>query len=123
MGVRNYFPGSIAFVVTVCVGGKRLRVEVILDLQERLVFVPLGLLPEIAVRLPSFTEQLSEIAASHLAYQKWDSQDPITEYQQLFLLSGYQTTRNYLRFSVVLGESHLLHVGELDGRADIQLDK
>jgi hypothetical protein len=122
MGVRNYLPDSIAFVVTVCVGGKRLRVEVILDLQERLMFTPLGLLPDIAVRLPAFTEQLSEIAANHLAYQKWDGQDSLTEYQRLFLLARYQTTRNHLRFNVVLGESHLLHVGELDGRSRIQLD-
>jgi hypothetical protein len=122
MGVRNYLPDSIVFAVTVSVNGKSFRVEIILDLRERLIFAPIGLLPEIAVRLPAFTEQLSEIASNYLAYQKWDGQDSTTEYQRLYLLSGYQTTRNYLRFNVVLGESHLLHVGELDGRSHIQLD-
>jgi hypothetical protein len=122
MGVRNHLPDLIAFAVTVAVGGRFFRVEILLDLQERLLFVPIGLLPDIAVRLPGFTEQLSEIASNYLAYQKWDGQDSTTEYQRLFLLSGYQTTRNYIRFNVVLGESHLLHIGELDGRSDIELD-
>jgi hypothetical protein len=123
MGVRTYLPDSIAFAVTVSVGGKSFRVEILLDLQERLLFAPIGLLPEIAVRLPGFTEQLGEIASNYLAYQKWDGQDPITEYQRLFILAGYQTTRNYLRFNVVLGESHLLHVSELDGRSNIKLEE
>ena len=47
MGVRNIFPDSIAFAVTILTHGKSLRVEIVLDLQERLILVPTGILPEI----------------------------------------------------------------------------
>lgn len=50
MGVRNLFPNSISFVVTIQTRGNRYRVEVVLDLQERLIFVPSGLLPDIVFR-------------------------------------------------------------------------
>jgi hypothetical protein len=49
MGVRNIFPGSIAFVVTILTHGRSLRVEIVLDLQERLILVPTGILPEIVI--------------------------------------------------------------------------
>ena len=47
MGVRNIFPDSIAFAVTILTHGRSLRVEIVLDLQERLILVPTGILPEI----------------------------------------------------------------------------
>ena len=53
MGVRNIFPSSIAFALTLRVQGKGDRVEVILDLQDRLLFVPSGILPEIVDRIVS----------------------------------------------------------------------
>lgn len=121
MGVRSYLPSSIAFAVVVCVNGKRLRVEVILDLQERLLFVPIGLLPEVRDRIIAFVEQLGDITANVLAFQKWDAKDPTTEYQPLRLLQGYQTTRQHMRFNVVLGEPALLQVSELNSRSEVQL--
>jgi hypothetical protein len=39
----------------------------LLDLQERLILVPTGILPEITDCLTLFTESLSEIAANTLA--------------------------------------------------------
>ena len=56
MGVRSIFPSSIAFALTLRVRGKSLRVEAILDLQERLLFLPSGILPEIIDRLEAFIE-------------------------------------------------------------------
>ncbi|NJL22038.1 MAG: hypothetical protein HC895_16430, partial [Leptolyngbyaceae cyanobacterium SM1_3_5] len=58
---------GIAFTVTICVRGKRLRVEVLLDLQERLLFVPVGILPDISDRIPIFVEKMGAIASSILA--------------------------------------------------------
>lgn len=121
MGVRSYFPGSIAFVVTLVCGDRRLRVEVVLDLQERLLFVPIGILPDVSVHLDRFVEQLGAIAANILAFQKWDGKDQTTEYQPLYLLKGYQPIREQLRFNVVLGEPYLLSVGELDTRSEVWL--
>ena len=93
-----------------------------LDLQGRLIFVPSGILPEILDRLPDFGSQLSEIAASLLAAQKWDGKDPLTEYQAIRILSHYQITRSQLRFNVILEEAVLLPMAELEGRSLIRLD-
>jgi hypothetical protein len=95
MGVRNIFPDSIAFVVTILTHDKRDRVEIVLDLQERLILVPTGILPEIVNCLTLFSESLSEIAANTLEIQKWDSKDPLTEYQSLRILPHYQITRSH----------------------------
>jgi hypothetical protein len=121
MGVRNIFPGSIAFAVTILTHGKSLRVEIVLDLQERLILVPTGILPEILDRLGDFAESLSEIAANTLAAQKWDGTDPLTEYQSLRILPHYQITRSHLRFSILLDEAMLLPLGELERRSVIRL--
>ncbi|NJL23052.1 MAG: hypothetical protein HC895_23080 [Leptolyngbyaceae cyanobacterium SM1_3_5] len=123
MGVRNHVPSSIAFVVTVCSGGKCLRVEVLLDLQERFLFVPARLLPIVQNRIPIFVEKLGAITTNILALQKWDGNDPTTEYQPIFLLKGYRIADNRMRFNVLLGEPHLLQVGELDQRSEVQLDE
>lgn len=122
MGVRNHVPSSIAFTVTICVRDKRLRVEVLLDLQERLLFVPIGILPDISGRVPIFVEKMSAIASNILAFQKWDGGDSTTEYQPIFLLKGYQTSRGKARFNVVLGEPYLLQVDELEKQAEVKLD-
>lgn len=121
MGVRNHVPSSIAFAVTICVRGKCDRVEVMLDLQERLLFVPIRILPDIGAHISSFVEKMAAIAANILAFQKWDGRDSITEYQPIFLLKGYQVDRHQMRFNVILGEPYLLQVGELDQRSEVQL--
>ncbi|MBD2089008.1 hypothetical protein H6F67_03960 [Microcoleus sp. FACHB-1515] len=123
MGVRNHVPSSIAFVVIVCSGGKRLRVEVLLDLQERFLFVPAKLLPIVRNRIPFFVEKMGAIASNLLAIQKWDGDDPITEYQPIFLLKGYRVADNRMRFNVLLGEPNLLQVSKLDQRSEVQLDE
>lgn len=94
-----------------------------LDLQERLLFVPIRVLPDIGDHVPIFVEKMGAIASSILAFQKWDGKDPTTEYQPLFLLKGYQTDRKQIRFNVVLGEPHLLQVEELSQRSEVQLDE
>ena len=122
MGVRNIFPDSIAFAVTILTHGKTLRVEIVLDLQERLILVPTGILPEIIDCLTLFSESLSEIAANTLAIQKWDGRDPLTEYQPLRILPHYQITRSHLRFSIILEEALLLPLAELERRSAIRLE-
>jgi hypothetical protein len=122
MGVRNIFPDSIEFAVTIRTHGKSLRVEIVLDLQERLILVPTGILPEIMDLLNHFTEQLSEIAANTLASQKWDGTDRMTEYQSIRILPHYQITRSHLRFSIILEEAVLLPIDELEGRSVIRLE-
>lgn len=122
MGVRNIFPDSIAFVVTILTHGKSLRVEIVLDLQERLILVPTGILPEIIDCLNPFSESLSEIAANTLSAQKWDGKDPLTEYQPLRILPHYQITRSHLRFNIILEEPLLLPLDELERRSAIRLE-
>ena len=122
MGVRNIFPDSIAFAVTILTHGKPNRVEIVLDLQERLILVPTGILPEIIDCLNPFTESLSEIAANTLAAQKWDGKDPLTEYRSLRILPHYQITRSHLRFNIILEEPLLLPLAELERRSAIRLE-
>lgn len=122
MGVRNLFPNSISFGVTIQTRGNRYRVEVVLDLQERLIFVPSGLLPDMVDRISEFTQQLSQISANVLAMQRWDGLDPMTDYQDLDILVGYTIQRSYLRFNVVFNQAWLLPVTELDQRSLIQLE-
>ena len=121
MGVRNIFPDSIAFALTLRVQGKSLRVEVILDLQERLLFVPSGILSEIVDRIEAFIEPLAALTADVLARQKWDGKDALTQYQTVTLLPGYRLNRSQLSFNVILGDSFLLPVDELEGRSSIEL--
>jgi hypothetical protein len=123
MGVRNIFPDSIAFALTLRVQGKALRVEVILDLQERLLFLPSGILPEIVDRLEAFIEPLAALTADVLARQKWDGKDALTQYQTVTLLPGYRLNRSQLSFNVILGDSFLLPVYELEGRSSIELEE
>ena len=94
MGVRNIFPSSISFALPLRVRGKSLRVEVILDLQDRLLFMPSGILPEIVDRLEAFIEQLEALTADMLARQKWDGKDALTQYQAATLLPGYRLNRS-----------------------------
>ena len=123
MGVRNIFPSSIAFALTLRVRGKSLRVEVILDLQDRLLFLPSGILPEIIDRLEAFIESLAALTADVLARQKWDGKDALTQYQAVTLLLGYRLNRSQLSFNVILGDSFLLPVDELEGRSSIDLEE
>ena len=123
MGVRSIFPSSIAFALTLRVQGKQLRVEVILDLQERLLFVPSGILPEIVDRIEAFIEPLAALTADVLARQKWDGKDALTQYQAVTLLPGYRLNRSQLSFNVILGDSFLLPVDELEGRSSIELEE
>jgi hypothetical protein len=123
MGVRNIFPDSIAFAVGLRAHGKQLRVEVILDLQDRLLFVPSGILPEMIDRVETFAEQLGALTAEVLARQKWDGKDPLTQYQSVTLLPGYRLNRSQLSFNVILGDSVLLPVQELEGRSSVDLEE
>jgi hypothetical protein len=122
MGVRDIFPDSIAFVVTVqLASGTTLRVRVLVDLTERLLFLPSGVLPEIGNQLDAFVEQLGEITACQLAFAKWDGADLITEYCEVRILPTYQMQRSHIRFNFVLQPEARLSVEELAGRAVIQL--
>jgi hypothetical protein len=123
MGVRDIFPDTIAFVVVVQVADdKPMRVRVLVDLPQRLLFLPAGILPTIGDRLEAFLEQLSEITTCQLAYLKWDrTADLMTEYCEVRILPSYQMQRLHLRFNVVLQPETLISVEELTGRNWIQL--
>ena len=83
MGVRTIVPSSIAFTVELrCSTERRYRVRITLDLQERYIFMPSGIVPNISNAVEDFVSQLSEIASNQLALIKWDgTSDLTTEYQ------------------------------------------
>jgi hypothetical protein len=64
---------------------------VTLDLQERLICMSSGILPDVLDFIEEFVEQLSEVASTKLALLKWDgTSDLTTEYQIIRVLSAYQ---------------------------------
>ena len=123
MGVRNIFPGSISFTVELHLSTmKRYRVTVTLDLQERLIFLSSGILPDVIDSIEDFVSQLSAIASNQLASFKWDgTSDLTTEYQIVRVLPGYQVERSLVKFNIVLGNSSLIYLEELHNKVTIQL--
>ena len=101
MGVRTVIPSSISFTVEVrCSIEKRYRVSVVLDLQERYLFVSSGIVLDVSDRIEDFVSQLSEIASNQLALLKWDgTSDLTTEYQIVRVLPGYQVERSLTKFN------------------------
>ncbi len=123
MGVRTIVPSSISFTVELrCSIEKRYRVSVVLDLQERYLFVPSGILVNVGDRIEEFVSELSEIASNQLAFLKWDdTSDLTTEYQVVRVLPGYQVERSLMKFNIVLGNGALIQVEELHNKTTIQL--
>ena len=123
MGVRTVVPSSISFTVELhCSTERRYRVGVMLDLQERYIFVSSGIIPNVGDSIEDFVSQLSEIASDQLALLKWDgTSDLTTEYQIVRVLPGYQIERSLAKFNIVLGNSSLIQLEELHNKITIQL--
>ena len=123
MGVRTIVPGSISFTVELrCSIEKRYRVSVVLDLQERYLFLSSGIVLDVSDRIEEFVSQLSEIASNQLALFKWDgTSDLTTEYQIVRVLPGYQVERSLAKFNIVIGNGSLIQVEELPNKITIQL--
>ncbi len=123
MAVRTIVPSSISFTVELrCSIEKRYRVSVVLDLQERYLFVPSGILVNVSDSIEEFVSELSEIASNQLAFLKWDgTSDLTTEYQVVRVLPGYQVERSLVKFNIVLGSGSLIQVEELHNKTTIQL--
>ena len=123
MGVRTIVPSSISFTVELrCSTEKRYRVSVVLDLQERYIFLSSGILVNVSDNVEDFVSQLSEIASNQLALLKWDgTSDLTTEYQIVRVLLGYQVERSLAKFNIVLGSGSIIQVEELHNKITIQL--
>ncbi len=123
MAVRTIVPSSISFTIELrCSIEKRYRVSVTLDLQERYLFVPSGILVNVSDSIEEFVSELSEIASNQLAFLKWDgTSDLTTEYQVVRVLPGYQVERSLVKFNIVLGSGSLIQVEELHNKTTIQL--
>ncbi len=123
MAVRTIVPSSISFTVELrCSIEKRYRVSVVLDLQERYLFVPSGILVNVSDSIEEFVSELSEIASNQLAFLKWDgTSDLTTEYQIVRVLPGYQVERSLMKFNIVLGSGSLIQVEEVSNKTTIQL--
>ena len=123
MGVRTVIPSSISFTVELrCSIERRYRVGVMLDLQERYIFMSSGILPNVSDSIEDFVSQLSEIASDQLALLKWDgTSDLTTEYQIVRVLLGYQVERSFVKFNIVGGNGSLIQVEELHNKTIIQL--
>ena len=123
MGVRTTIPSSISFIVELrCSTERRYRVSVVLDLQERYLFMSSGIILDVSDRIEEFVSQLSEIASNQLALLKWDgTSDLTTEYQIVRVLPGYQVERSLAKFNIVLGNGSLIQVEELHNKTTIQL--
>ena len=123
MGVRTIVPSSISFTVELrCSTERRYRVSVVLDLQERYLFMSSGIVLDVSDRIEEFVSQLSEIASNQLALLKWDgTSDLTTEYQIVRVLPGYQIERSLAKFNIVIGNGSLIQVEELHNKITIQL--
>ncbi|KAM3101333.1 hypothetical protein ACKFKF_08340 [Phormidesmis sp. 146-12] len=123
MAVRRHLPDSVSFGFELqCSSVRRYRVMVTLDLQERFIFMPSGILSDVIDSMDEFIEQLSEVASTKLALLKWDgSSDLTTEYQIIRVLSGYQVQRSLMKFNIVMGAGSLIHLEELHDKKTIQL--
>ncbi|KAM3098912.1 hypothetical protein ACKFKG_04535 [Phormidesmis sp. 146-35] len=123
MAVRRHLPDSVSFSFELqCSSVRRYQVTVTLDLQDRLIFVPSGILSDVRNCIDEFVEQLSEVASNQLAYLKWDgTSDLTTEYQVIRVLAGYQIQRSLMKFDIVMGAGSLIHLEELHNKKTIQL--
>ncbi|KAM3102626.1 hypothetical protein ACKFKH_31595, partial [Phormidesmis sp. 146-20] len=120
---RRHLPDSVSFSFELqCSSVRRYQVTVTLDLQDRLIFVPSGILSDVRNCIDEFVEQLSEVASNQLAYLKWDgTSDLTTEYQVIRVLAGYQIQRSLMKFDIVMGAGSLIHLEELHNKKTIQL--
>ncbi len=123
MAVRTIVPSSISFTIELrCSIEKRYRVSVVLDLQERYLFMPSGIVSDVSDSIEEFVSQLSEISSNQLAFLKWDgTSDLTTEYQIVRVLPGYQVERSLVKFNIVLGSGSLIQVEEVPNKTTIQL--
>ncbi|KAM3116455.1 hypothetical protein [Phormidesmis sp. 146-33] len=123
MAVRRHLPDSVSFSFELqCSLVRHYQVTVTLDLQERLIFVPSGILSDVRNCIEEFVEQLSEVASNQFAYLKWDgTSDLTTEYQVIRVLAGYQVQRSLMKFDIVMGAGSLIHLEELHNKKTIQL--
>ncbi|KAM3115109.1 hypothetical protein [Phormidesmis sp. 146-33] len=123
MAVRRHLPDSVSFSFELqCSLVRHYQVTVTLDLQERLIFVPSGILSDVRNCIDEFVEQLSEVASNQLAYLKWDgTSDLTTEYQVIRVLAGYQIQRSLMKFDIVMGAGSLIHLEELHNKKTIEL--
>ncbi|KAM3092725.1 hypothetical protein ACKFKF_30765 [Phormidesmis sp. 146-12] len=123
MAVRRHLPDSVSFSFELqCSLVRRYQVTVILDLQDRLIFMPSGIHSDVRDCIEAFVEQLSEVASNQLAYLKWDgTSDLTTEYQVIRVLAGYQVQRSLMKFDIVMGAGSLIHLEELHNKKTIQL--
>ena len=123
MGVRTVIPSSISFTVELrCSTERRYRVSVVLNLQERYLFMSSGIILDVSDRIEDFVSQLSEIASNQLALFKWDgTSDLMTEYQIVRVLPGYQIERSLVKFNIAIGNGSLVQVEELHNKITIQL--
>jgi hypothetical protein len=123
MAVRKRLPDSISFTFELHLATeKRYRVTVTLDLQERLIFMSSGVLPDVIDSIEEFLSQLSEIASNQLAFLKWDgTSDLTTDYQIIRILPSYQVERSLMKFNIVMGAGSLIHLEELHPKTTIQL--
>ncbi|KAM3096634.1 hypothetical protein ACKFKG_10280 [Phormidesmis sp. 146-35] len=123
MAVRRHLPDSVSFGFELqCSLVRRYQVMVTLDLQERFIFIPSGVLPDVIDSIDEFLSQLSELASTKLALLKWDgTSDLTTEYQMIRVLSSYQIQRSLMKFSIVMGDGSLIHLEELHEKTTIQL--
>ncbi|KAM3089977.1 hypothetical protein ACKFKG_31515 [Phormidesmis sp. 146-35] len=122
MAVRRHLSDSVSFSFELQCSLRRYQVTVTLDLQERLIFVPSGILSDVRDCIEEFVEQLSEVASNQLAYLKWDgTSDLTTEYQVIRVLVGYQVQRSLMKFDIVMGAGSLIHLEELHNKKMIEL--
>ncbi|KAM3102570.1 hypothetical protein ACKFKF_04255 [Phormidesmis sp. 146-12] len=123
MAVRLIFPDSVAFTIELHLStGRRYRVQITLDLQERFLIVASGILPDIGDSIQEFVSQLSEIVSNQLALLKWDgTSDLMTEYQLIRILPTYRLQRSFTRFDIVMDDPALIYVEELNTKTTIQL--
>ncbi|KAM3100936.1 hypothetical protein ACKFKF_10720 [Phormidesmis sp. 146-12] len=123
MAVRRQLPDVVSFSFELqCSLMRRYQVTVTLDLQERLLFMPSGILSDVRDCMDEFVDQLGELAAHRLALLKWDgTPDLTTEYQVIRVLAGYQVRRSLMKFNIVMGAGSLIHLEELHDKQTIQL--
>ncbi|KAM3108630.1 hypothetical protein [Phormidesmis sp. 146-33] len=122
MAVRLIFPDSVAFTIELHFStGRRYRVQITLDLQERFLIVASGILPDIGDSIQEFVSQLSEIVSNQLALLKWDgTSDLMTEYQLIRILPTYRLQRSFTRFDIVMDDPALIYVEELNTKTTIR---
>ncbi|NJL20277.1 MAG: hypothetical protein HC895_04705 [Leptolyngbyaceae cyanobacterium SM1_3_5] len=131
MGVRNYFPSSIAKR-----SRERYRVcrPVVRGRQTPSSRSDFGFARSLTVcadrHLAAYPQSPSAVSGEierdrreHFGSAKVERSRYSNGISADFLLKGYQTTSSHVRFNVILGEPHGLQVGELDQQSEVVLDE